>query len=563
MAALELASFYFDHDGLFVIPIEQLSPRGMRADFAATLRQTRGLSEAWTGQFDAAFAAYHARAAELCRRAPDTWFPPRLQHVCVARDLRAARPYTQPLQQSSWLFYQSDFDPHTSSLELSTYLFFFAERWGVIQNVSGAAIHNLAYFSLRSDADKADFREGCARTTRPDADALRAIAEALSWQPRIHHVALHPAPAQPSEPLGKLEAADLMVPLSLQAPMKALAKTVRLVSQDVVQRYLDSWPRDDDPSAADGLCRWLADTSPRVVVVGKRPDNVLWRPAQPGELSALREVLAGAPAAACDSIRADLEVIHDRSARFLAMLRDPDALPAPHALDQDAGAYIHHHERLIAYDLEHPRMLRLRAPAAPFERWMLGARTVHEWGHLAADAGMVHVPAAAAERFEAAKARVAALLDEAIAAAPMDLAHTALDEAKLLGGDARRPGAALRDAVLARMDDYQANLLARRVLSPEEMETYARANVVTLFRETQVGPWLKLARHAYEFQYLRLTRLPDPMAYFLDATWFRQHFIDIGLVDESRTRALFDAMGEVCACYAVDDSFFVDARRGA
>src|SRR4029077_20269193 len=66
------------------------------------------------------------------------------------------------------------------------------------------------------------------------------------------------------------------------------------------------------------------------------------------------------------------------------------ALPAPDADSAQSGySYLHRERGLIAYNLHEPGMERLRGPALPFARAMLAARTMHEWAHLAVDAGWV------------------------------------------------------------------------------------------------------------------------------------------------------------------------------
>jgi hypothetical protein len=272
-------------------------------------------------------------------------------------------------------------------------------------------------------------------------------------------------------------------------------------------------------------------------------------------VAALEEVLDGIAQAPVESFRRDLDVISKHTRAFLAALEDPDTLPAPHDLEQEAGTYIHESRKLIAYDVRHPAMNRLREPSPPFERWMLGARTLHEWGHLAVDAGMVRVPPREMAAFADAQRQARELIDRLIAEASPTLQKVAAEEAKLLGGTAS-PGEALFATLMGRMDDFQANVLARRFLAPEEMETYARANVITLAQQAGVGPWLKLVRHAYEFQYLRLGMLEEPFVYFTERVWFSQHFVQAGIVSAEGAHDLFEAVSRVCDCYAVDESFF-------
>ena len=526
---------------MFTIPIEHLGPRGMTRELAGAVCEARGVSTDWVAIFNEAFRRYWSRAEALFKKAPSTWFPPRTQHVCVAKDVLGAPPYTQPFEQSSWLLYEADFDGATSSIELATYLFFHTERYGIAKNVMAASIHNLAYFLARSDEQIADFVAGAKRSTRPDAEVLRAVADATAWQ--LYHSDIKPPPDTKVAQLGKLEAADLFVPMELQTPMKQLAATTKRVGEDVVRDYDDRIAGQGN--GADLLCTWLEDEVPRVLVVGQG-GRTLWDPDAP-DTSSLRSVVTRIQRTPAESVRDDLAVIGKHTSDFLAKLRDPSALPKPHDLDQDAGAYIHQERQLIAYDIEHPRMKRLSTPAAPYQRLMLGARTIHEWGHLAVDGGLVAVPDGKLSGFNDAQQRAAGIIDQALDAAPDDL--SALAEG--------HRGEHFVGVIMQRMDDFQANMLARTLLSEGEMETYVRANVVSLFQEMAASPWIKLARHAYEFQYLRLSKMPDPMAYFIGSTWFRHHFVEAQIVSQEGTSALFDAVKDICDCYAIDDAAFV------
>ena len=91
-------------------------------------------------------------------------------------------------------------------------------------------------------------------------------------------------------------------------------------------------------------------------------------------------------------------------------------------------------------------MERLHGPALPYARAMLGARTAHEWAHLAVAAGWVPRTVVARASTRALRAALAAALDAAIAAAPAAVRRaTAADLAR-----ARRASAAPAHA-LARL----------------------------------------------------------------------------------------------------------------
>ena len=61
---MNLASFFFDHEGLFVIPIEHLGPEGMSSELRGALAG-RGRPGDWLDLFDASFSLYWKRASEL------------------------------------------------------------------------------------------------------------------------------------------------------------------------------------------------------------------------------------------------------------------------------------------------------------------------------------------------------------------------------------------------------------------------------------------------------------------------------------------------------------------
>ena len=259
----------------------------------------------------------------------------------------------------------------------------------------------------------------------------------------------------------------------------------------------------------------------------------------------------GIPKRAADSLIEDWSLVDRLSKRFVDALRDPEGLSPPgESLDQEDGIYMYADRMLIAYCLAQPGFKTLAEEAPPFHRLLVGARTIHEWGHIAADAGMVRIPEHLQDQHEKTHEEVVALFDRIVAGAPAAQRQTAAREVELL----RREGYRLGDMPLQRIGDYQANLLARAFLSASEMEAYIRANVRPLIDEEDVGPYLRLARHAYEYQYLTLSRMADPFGYFLSCTWFAEDLIASGIVTEAETRELFEAVGRMFACYEVDST---------
>ena len=116
----------------------------------------------------------------------------------------------------------------------------------------------------------------------------------------------------------------------------------------------------------------LALAAPDLLVTGGDGET-LWDPAAPRHTRAVRTVLEHAAAVAVAAVRADLEVIDHHTRTFLNAVVDPATLsaPQPNAF-QNGYAYLHTDRRLIAYNLEEPGMERLKGPALPFEREMLG-----------------------------------------------------------------------------------------------------------------------------------------------------------------------------------------------
>jgi hypothetical protein len=272
--------------------------------------------------------------------------------------------------------------------------------------------------------------------------------------------------------------------------------------------------------------------------------------------------LRGIGQSAAASLRADLEVVASRSRTFLESLAQPEALPAPHPGTEQGGlAYLHETRRMVAYNLREPGMRRLLEPAPPFERLLLGARTVHEWCHLAADAGWVAVPADGVAEYEAVRAELAAVLEEVFAAAPLPLRQGAWPDLARLPGFDGRPGAVLAALPVERMPDWQSNLLASEYLTVGELETYVRTNVRTLRSDAAThGVFSRLVRYAYEFQYLALSRVADPLGWFADSTWFRNDYLAAGVIDELRWRRLVATVRRLCACHVVDRSRFRPGR---
>jgi hypothetical protein len=253
----------------------------------------------------------------------------------------------------------------------------------------------------------------------------------------------------------------------------------------------------------------------------------------------------------------------------VASLRDPEVLPRVSAeSDPAGGVYIRADLRRIVYDLRQPGFDPLREEAPPFHRLLLATRTVHEWGHLAHEAGLVRIPEAKRAAYDEALRAMEARYDDIVRAIPARLEDEArADLAAMEGraGEGGGPGRVLARFTLDRIGDFAANLLARRYLRDEELEAYIRANARHHLAE-DLGPLAQLTRHTLEVQYLRLTSIADPIGYFFETSWFGEYFLRTGVFEEAAVRALFDAMATLCATYEIDESAFTprapDGERG-
>jgi hypothetical protein len=319
-----------------------------------------------------------------------------------------------------------------------------------------------------------------------------------------------------------------------------------------------------------GIGDWLASEKPPLLVTG-RENRLLWDVASPHETAVLRSQLRNLGDAAAASLLADLEVVGARSRLFLDSLTGRESLPPPHPNTEQRGlSYLHLGKRLVAYNIAEPGTERLREPAPPFERLLLGARTLHEWAHLAVDAGWVPVPDDRKERHREIQDELCDLFDEVRGQLPATVRIQTDEQLRMIeeehrqkqgaggpSGQPARPSRALVRVPLERMPDFQANLLASRYLPPDEMETYVRTNVRALLFDTQTtGLLTRLSRHAYEYQYLRFSRMEERLGYFLDSTWFKELYLKPRFLDEDQLDRLLILMGELCDAYTIDESKF-------
>lgn len=523
----------------------------MSRHFARRLAARGGWSGSQTALFDNGFARYWARSADLARRTAD-WPPPRRRHVAVVGAPLAVRPYVSLLNTSTWLLYLADVDPAQSDPEFLAALLAHGDWVAQTGEVAFAAARGAAWWLERTDPECAAFAAAAARSSRPDAAAWRALADALPWLRRLSHATLRqPQVVSPHRPI---PGTGLLVPQALDAEPPRLAERWTTAARDALAAYHAAWRRRD-ATAVSALCDWLAADRPPLLVTSAG-GRVVWDPEAPARVAALRDELAEADAVAVAAVHADLAVIARTTRAFLAAVVAPDTLPAPGADTAQHGyGYLHAARRLVAYNLHEPGMDRLHGPPLPFAREMVAARTAHEWAHLADAAGWVP-RTVQADAYHARQRALAAELDAAIAAAPAAVRRaTAADLAEL--GRAGCPGEGLARLTVTRMPDYRANLVARTFLTEAEREIYVRHNVRTL-RGEYAAPhlWRMLIRYLFEYQYLLpglgLTRVADPRAFLFHSTWFADDFLATGVLDEARFDALATSVAALCAGHAVD-----------
>ncbi|GAB4183283.1 MAG: hypothetical protein Tsb002_05330 [Wenzhouxiangellaceae bacterium] len=542
---------------MLVIPPEHLDETGISEEWRESLLTDGLVTAAWVTCFNQAYTCYWQRLTGLHKTAPDEWFPPRAQHVCLIVDRSLIRPYFQPFHRSAWLLYAEDFDPETSNLEFAVFQLIQAERMGVLQQVVPALISNLSYWLTRSDAEASAFVKHCQRIRRPDQQGWRALARAMPWIRHLHHPRWRPPGADTVSKL-PIDGTRLLISRSRQQDLQRLVVTFTRAAQATIDAYFGQYRR---PSGRAGLalCSWLQQTQPRVLITAGKGE-IVWDFSTPQKTDAVQPLLESLPETVSASLRDDLMTVGRCSQSFVDSLSDLARLPAPNpaSADQNGLSYMHITRAEVAYNLHEAGMQRLREPAPPYERLMLAARTIHEWGHLAVEAGWVPLTAAGEQEQPRLLQTAAALFNEMIALAPVNVRQRCGHSLRRLGQSyGTTPDLALARLCLARIEDFQANLLARRYLNQDEMETYARNNHRTHVHDYPRDAYFqRLARYAYEYQYLRFTAIADQWSYFIKTTWFAEQYLNNGIVDESRVRELFACVGRLCDGYAVDQRYF-------
>ena len=529
-------------DGLFLIGIEHLSRAGIEPAHRAWLAQ-RGFTEPWLARFERCFALWWSRAEELHAKAPRSWLVPRVQIVGIAT--APVRPFFQPIHGSSWLVYKDDFEPELVSEELGVFALAQAERLGWLRAIFPGYLADLSWWLLRTEEECARFRADVERTRRPDAEALRAVAAALELLRGAHHPELRPRVLVTSEPELELAGSGLSFALAKRHPIESFTRRLQRALERVVQEHYGRFQAQGS-EPLERFLAWLAEERPQVLVSGER-GALLWDFEKPAETGALRAQLRAASPEVFASLCADLSMTAARSRAFLDSLAVPPPRPKL-AMDQDGLAYLHRERNTIAYPLGGSEKHRLIEPAPPFERAMLAARVVHEWGHAAVDQGWVRVPDEHRAAHAATRAELVELLDAVWRDAPAALVLFARPDVDRPPG----PGETLVRALEARMLDFQVNLLAQGYLEPIERATYVRNNVRSLARDYgPAGHFHRLARYAYEAQYLRFLGPLDRLDYLRKSAWLEPHFVESRAITTARLTCLFELTARWCDGYVV------------
>jgi hypothetical protein len=542
-----LIDYCSSEPGMRVVPIDVLSPAGLDADAAAAFQRRGVLTRPECDRVDAMISAYCTRAGQL-GRASRQWFPPRVQHLCLVTNGVRTRPYFQPFHASSWLLYAEDIAESTSSLEFAIFLLFQVERQYLQQQVGNSLLSNLPYLLILNEEQAADFAAGCRRSSRPDAAGYRALSAALPWIRDLHHETFRP-PEAPRHDHRRL-ANGLLVTPEQQVRLDELHREWMAAIEAVVAAHRAS-TRAPAATAGRNLLDWLETESPHLVLTAARGE-VIW-PGAGSTRNALKRVLAQCSPEAEASILEDLRVIDGKSRRFLDSLTAPHELARPADWMTEGGlSYIHGDTLRIAYSLtDDPDRLRHATP--PYERLMLAARTIHEWGHQAAESGWVRVDPRRLEERAAHEDELVALLDRIVNDLPAPMRPALVAALGPPKTPTETPGRSMLRGLMRRIDDYMANRLARHYLSDDEMDTYVRNNVGSrLLDYAPEHALTHLLRVAYEYQYLLLSSIRDPRSWFMHSTWFEALFIEPGIVGEDEFDRLVDRIGRICDTYAID-----------
>src|SRR5262249_19642577 len=158
------------------------------------------------------------------------------------------------------------------------------------------------------------FAAAATHSTRPDAAAWQAFADALPWLRQLGHETLRPP--RVVSPRRAIPGTGLLVPRALEAEPPRLAARWTAVAHDAPAGSRVAWGAPDGAAVRD-LLAWLAASAPPLLVSGAGGE-VLWEPDAPARLGALRTALEQADGVAVRAVHDDLEVVATHSAAFLA-----------------------------------------------------------------------------------------------------------------------------------------------------------------------------------------------------------------------------------------------------
>ena len=539
-----LRRFALAHQSVVVVPAEALSERGLQSEFAQVLLGEGRLSADQIDCLERGSALYWQRCRDLFARAPASWFPPRQTNLLIISEQRGIFPYMDPFVGTSSLLYKTDLNTHP---EYVAYMLLHIERLALHGSVRAALVYNLSYWFDRDAASRSAFAAAARCAERPDAHCFAALAEAFEWIDQLLHIPLREPQQDINEPyLEVLEGAQLYAPQRLQPQITALCAAGDEAVSTAIQITAPAAVPARSPTV-DALCDWLQETHAHVIVVA-RDGTTVWSP-EMNDSRWMRRALINASDAAVASLHEDLRIVDLRSRQFLERVADVDALPRTYAvLEVAGGTYIDPARRAVVHTLTQEGYDCLTAPAPPYFRMFLGARVMHEWGHLAHAAKFLRVADENKSAYREARAELGNCFVRTIAELPDVVRARDPETAALSLGSTELP-AVLARMTLARVGDYLSNLMCSKLLPGEEMQIYVRANVHPHFDE-KLGLVSELARYAYEVHYLALADLPR--SYFFKTSRFVDYFIDSGIITENKTNDLFDAVGRVLSCYEID-----------
>jgi hypothetical protein len=554
--------------GLVLLPLEHLTTTGCDPKLARWLEDDCNWSRERIALVDQALSLYWSRSSSLAEQT-EFWPAPRLRNLGVVTDNQFLRPYAQVLNTSTSTLYECDLDPAISNADFVAYLFVLGDWMALTGEVTQAALRSAAWWFDAGEPGKLAFAQAAADSRRPDAAMLQSTALSLPWMEQLLHRDLSGELASsgglpvPADDFREVPGTGLYVPKTIEKEPVGLVNDCRQAAKSAVDGFRQAWNRNDRGTVS-GFCQWLEASRP-TVVIDAAPGELLWDCREPGDADALATALEKADQVAVDAIREDIVLIDAHSRTFMAALQNPEELPHPNGdLAEGGYSYMHGQRRVICYSLFEKGMERLAGPPLPYARLMLGARTWHEWGHLADEAGAID-PGLHSDELAEDQRTLATCLSRIVAEcdAPRAEAACANLEELTRGADI---GEALSNILFSRLPDYHANLLARRFMSDAEAQTYARHNIRTLKREyPSTKLWSMLLRYLYEYQYLLpqlgLIRIDDPYRYFVQSTGFDSDVIAPGVVSEEAFLNASAALAKLCGRAQIRSGFFLGTRE--